>query len=146
VVDKRGMVQKACRGEGLGDKKSIGDGDNEEHNGERDLDKCVIHLMWERCCIQRYIYIGSEGANYIVWKKEKNPLSYLWNFGDDIIMVKLLLSSLNFIWSSFFVSELWKVRFSFRNFEKVCFYTWISSFKKKVQGRNSCVKTNFFKV
>jgi hypothetical protein len=45
VVDKRGMVQKACRGEGLGDKKSIGDGDNEEHNGERDLDKCVIHLM-----------------------------------------------------------------------------------------------------
>ena len=43
---------------------------------------------------------------------------------------------------------LYEVCFLSLNFEKVCFYTWISSFekKKKVQRRNSCVKKNYFKV
>ena len=39
--------------------------------------------------------------------------------------------SLNFAWSSVFIPELWKVHFSFLNFEKINFYTWISSFWKK---------------
>ena len=39
--------------------------------------------------------------------------------------IKLLFSSLNFTWNSFFVLKLWKVRFLSLNFENIHFYTWI---------------------
>ena len=63
-----------------------------------------------------------------------------------LLKVKLLFSPLNFAWNLVFILELWKILFSSLNFEKVHFYTWIPSFDFILKGRNSCVKTNFFKV
>ena len=57
-----------------------------------------------------------------------------------------MFSSLNFAWVLFFVLELWKVCFSFLNFEKVHFYTWISSldfFYKRTETKFMC-KNEFF--
>ena len=59
-------------------------------------------------------------------------------------LAKIFFSSLNYTWVSFFVPELWRICFSSLNFEKVHFYTWILSFYKIIQGRNSCVKNEFF--
>ena len=53
---------------------------------------------------------------------------------------------LNFAWRSFFILELWKVRFSSLNFEKILFYTWISTINFFLKWRNSYVKTNLLKV
>ena len=53
--------------------------------------------------------------------------------------------SLNYSWVSFFVLELWKVRFSSLNFEKIHFYTWISSLDFFIKGQNSWWKMNFSK-
>ena len=71
-------------------------------------------------------------------------------------LVKLLFSSLNYTWISFFVPELWKICFLSLNFEKVHFYTWISSLdyfikKKKFMCKNklfenSGTKNELFKV
>ena len=57
---------------------------------------------------------------------------------------KILFSSQNYTWISFFVPELWKIRFSSLNFEKFYFYTWISSFYKKSPETKFICKNKLF--
>ncbi len=55
-----------------------------------------------------------------------------------------MFSSLKFAWNSVFVLELWKIHFSFLNFQEICFYTWISSFwKKNSRTKSMCINKLF---
>ena len=91
------------------------------------VSSCILGLEW----------------NYWHLLTKHHLFKVIWEYR---FLVKILFSFLNYTWVSFFIPEFWKVRFSSLNFEKVYFYTWILSFYKKVEGRNSCVKMNFFKV
>ena len=57
------------------------------------------------------------------------------------LLTKLLFLSLNFC------PKLWKIRFSSLNFQKVRFYIWILSFKKKKSSKMKFIyKNEFLKI